>query len=208
MKFLATKFAQVNANISETQAQIAALQTKLSELQDHHQHLLLVEQACESVLEQMETALAMLNNVDPTQIAIFKAAIELNFTSQAINIFESTAPTEAVTPEPTTHTEPEVSVEQEVEPTINTPPETDVLNILEPVSALTEPLARRSTAPTALEPPVESDHEPTINVEILNTTDEQSDATPEVMNTTDEQSDATPEVMPTPDRIARRYSRK
>ena len=75
MKFLATEFAQVNANISETQAQIATLQTKLSELQDYHQHLLLVEQACESVLAQMETALAMLNDVDPTQIATFKAAV-------------------------------------------------------------------------------------------------------------------------------------
>jgi TolA-binding protein len=126
MKFLATKFAQVNANISETQAQIAALQTKLSELQDYHQHLLLVEQACESVLAQMETALAMLNNVDPTQIAIFKAAIELNFTLETINIFEPTAPIETATPEPTTHTEPEVSIEQEIEPTINTPLETDV----------------------------------------------------------------------------------
>jgi hypothetical protein len=167
MKFLATKLAQVNTNISETQAQIAALQTKLSELQDYHQHLLLVEQACESVLAQMETALAMLNNVDPTQIAIFKAAIELKFTSEAINIFEPTVPIEAATPEPTTHTEREVSIEQEVKPTINTPFERDVLNILEPVSALTEPLAPRLTAPTALELPVESDPEPAINVEIM-----------------------------------------
>jgi hypothetical protein len=194
MKFLATKLAQVNTNISETQAQIAALQTKLSELQDYHQHLLLVEQACESVLAQMETALAMLNNVDPTQIAIFKAAIELKFTSEAINIFEPTVPIEAATPEPTTHTEREVSIEQEVKPTINTPFERDVLNILEPVSALTEPLAPRLTAPTALELPVESNHELAINVEVI--------------NTTDEQLEATPEAMPTPDRIARRYSRK
>ncbi len=194
--------------ISETQAQIAALQTKLSEFQDYRQHLLLVEQACESVLAQMETALAMLNNVDPTQIAIFKAAVELNFTSEAINIFEPTAPIEAATPEPTTGTEPEVSIEQEVQPTINTQLETDAINILEPVSALTEPLAPRLTASTNLEAPVESNHELAINVEVMNTTDEQIKATPEVMNTTDEQIEATPEAMPTPDRIARRYSRK
>ncbi|MEG4114138.1 MULTISPECIES: hypothetical protein [unclassified Microcoleus] len=208
MKFLTTKFAQVNANISETQAQIAALQTKLSELQDYHQHLLLVEQACESVLEQMETALAMLNNVDPTQIAIFKAAIELNFISQAINIFEPTASIEAATPEPTTHTESEVSIEQEVQLTINTQLETDAINILEPVSALTEPLAPKLIAPIMLETPIESNHELAINVEVMNTTDEQIDAIPEVMNTTDEQIDPTLEAMPTPDRIARRYSRK
>jgi len=142
----------------------------------------------------METALAMLNNVDPTQIAIFKAAVELNFTSEAINIFEPTAPIEAATPEPTTDTEPEVSIEQEVQPTINTQLETNAINILEPVSALTEPLAPRLTASTKLEAPVESNHELAINVEVI--------------NTTDEQLEATPEAMPTPDRIARRYSRK
>ena len=208
MKFLATEFAQVNANISETQAQIAALQTKLSEFQDYHQHLLLVEQACESVLAQMETALAMLNDVDPTQIATFKTAVELKFNSKTIDIFEPTASTEAATPELNTDTEPEVSIEQDVEPAINTQLETDASNILEPVSALTEPLAPRLTAPTALEAPVESDYEPAINVEIMNATDEQIDAIPEVMNTTDEQIDATTEAMPTPDRIARRYSKK
>ncbi|MEG4589355.1 hypothetical protein QUA54_29680 [Microcoleus sp. MOSTC5] len=236
MKFLAAKFAQVNANISETQAQIAALQTKLSEFQDYHQYLLLVEQACESVLAQMETALAMLNDVDPTQIATFKAAVELKFNSEAIDIFEPTASTEAATPEPNTDTESEVSIEQEVEPVINTQLETDAINIIEPVSALTEPFAPRLTAPTALETPVECDCEPAINVEIMNATDEQSEAAPEIMNATDEQSEAAPEVMnstdeqseatpeimnstdeqseatleamPTPDRIVRRYSRK
>ena len=194
MKFLTAKFAQVNANISDTQAQIAALPTKLSELQDYHQHLLLVEQACESVLAQMETALAMLNNVDPTQIATFKAAVDLNFNSEAIDILKPTAPTEAAIPEPTTHTEPEVSIKQEVEPVINTQLETDVLNILEPVSAITEPLASKLTAPIALEASVEPDNEPAINAE--------------VMNTTDEQIEATPTALPTPDKIAKRYSTK
>ena len=101
-----------------------------------------------------------------------------------------------------------MSIEQDVEPVINIHLETDAIHILEPVSALTEPLAPTLTAPTVLEAPVESDYEPAINVEIMNTTDEQIEVTPEVMNTTDEQIEATPEAMPTPDRIARRYSRK
>jgi hypothetical protein len=75
---------------------------------------------------------------------------------------------------------------------INTQLETDVLNILEP-TALTEPLASKLTAPIALEASVEPDNEPAINAE--------------VMNTTDEQIEATPKALPTPDKIAKRYSR-
>ena len=42
---LAAKFNQVDASIADTQSQITALQTKLSELQDYRQQLLSVEQA-------------------------------------------------------------------------------------------------------------------------------------------------------------------
>jgi hypothetical protein len=41
--FLTTKFAQVDTSINDTQAQITALPTKLSELQEYRQQLLSIE---------------------------------------------------------------------------------------------------------------------------------------------------------------------
>lgn len=53
--FLTAKFAQVDTSINDTQAQITALLTKLSELQEYRQQLLSIEQACKSALSQMST---------------------------------------------------------------------------------------------------------------------------------------------------------
>ena len=71
INLLATKFAQIDATIDATTAQIAALQAKLSELQEHRQQLLSVEQACQSALSQVDTALMMLYHVDPSQVDTF-----------------------------------------------------------------------------------------------------------------------------------------
>jgi len=71
MQLLAAKFAQIATAIDTTNAQIAALQAKLSELQEHQQQLLSVEQACQSALSQVDQALMMLHHVDPTEIATF-----------------------------------------------------------------------------------------------------------------------------------------
>jgi len=46
INLLAAKFAQIASQIDITTAQITALQAKLSELQEHQQQLLSVEQAC------------------------------------------------------------------------------------------------------------------------------------------------------------------
>ena len=73
---LVAKFNQVDASIADTQSQITALQTKLSELQDYRQQLLSVEPACESALSQVNTALMMLHHVDPSQINTFKTAVD------------------------------------------------------------------------------------------------------------------------------------
>ena len=54
MQLLAAKFAQIATAIDTTNAQIAALQAKLSELQEHQQQLLSVEQACQSALSQVD----------------------------------------------------------------------------------------------------------------------------------------------------------
>ena len=109
MQLLAAKFAQIATAIDTTNAQIAALQAKLSELQEHQQQLLSVEQACQSALSQVDQALMMLHHVDPTEIATFKDALVVKFATDAIGILEpaDTAPTQPIAPEPHAPTAPE-----------------------------------------------------------------------------------------------------
>lgn len=137
---LAAKFNQVDASIANTQSQIAALQTKLSELQDYRQQLLSVEQACESALGQVGTALAMLNHVDASQIGTFKAAVDAQFGTEAIGILSPADTTaEPTTPEPIAPTAPEPSATPDVESVIDVE-----------VAATTEPAAptEPESAPT------------------------------------------------------------
>ena len=134
MQLLATKFNQIASAIDATNAQIAALQAKLSELQEHQQQLLSVEQACQSALAQVGTALSMLNHVDPAEIPTFKSAVEAQFGTEAIAFLESATPTPAepvapIEPEPTaSDVEPAIDVEvaditdaPPIEPTAATP---------------------------------------------------------------------------------------
>ncbi|MEG4087469.1 hypothetical protein [Microcoleus sp. POL10_C6] len=121
MQLLAAKFNQIATAIETTNAQIAALQAKLSELQEHQQQLLSVEQACQSALAQVGTALSMLNHVDPAEIGTFKAAVEAQFGTDAIAFLESATPTpaETVEPEPVEPTAPESPAAPDVEPAID-----------------------------------------------------------------------------------------
>lgn len=109
MQLLAAKFAQIATAIDTTNAQIAALQAKLSELQEHQQQLLSVEQACQSALSQVDQALMMLHHVDPTEIATFKDALVVKFATDAIGILSpaDTAPTQPIEPAPFAPTAPE-----------------------------------------------------------------------------------------------------
>lgn len=118
MQLLAAKFNQIASAIDATNAQILALQAQLSELQEHQQQLLSVEQACQSALAQVGTALSMLNHVDPSEIGTFKAAVEAQFGTDAIAFLESAAPAETVEPEPTAPTAPETTT-PDIEPAIN-----------------------------------------------------------------------------------------
>jgi hypothetical protein len=120
MQLLAAKFNQIATAIDATNAQIAALQAKLSELQEHQQQLLSVEQACQSALAQVGTALSMLNHVDPNEIGTFKAAVGAQFGTDAIAFLESAnpAPAETVKPEPTAPEAPETSPQPDIEPAI------------------------------------------------------------------------------------------
>ena len=136
---LATKFAQIATAIDTTNAQILALQAKLSELQEHQQQLLSVEQACQSALAQVGTALSMLNHVDPSEIGTFKAAVEAQFGTDTIAFLEPATPTpaETVEPEPTAPTAPEPSATPKIEPAIDVQvtPEPEPATPIEPEPA-------------------------------------------------------------------------
>ena len=121
MQLLAVKFAQIATAIDTANAQIAALQIQLSELQEHQQQLLSVEQACQSALAQVGTALSMLNHVDPAEIGTFKAAVEAQFGTDAIAFLEPAIPTpaETIEPEPIAPIAPEPAVMPEVAPVID-----------------------------------------------------------------------------------------
>ena len=121
MQLLAAKFNQITSAIDATNAQILALQAQLSELQEHQQQLLSVEQACQSALAQVSTALSMLNHVDPAEIPTFKAAVESQFGTDAIAFLEPAIPTpaETIKPEPIAPIAPEPTVIPEVAPVID-----------------------------------------------------------------------------------------
>ncbi len=133
MQLLAAKFAQIATAIDTTNAQIAALQAKLSELQEHQQQLLSVEQACQCALSQVDQALMMLYHVDPTEIATLKDALVVKFATDAIGILSpaDTAPTQPI--EPIAPTAPEPSATPETDPVIDVEATTDTLAADEPI---------------------------------------------------------------------------
>jgi len=135
MQLLATKFNQIASAIETTNAQIAALQTKLSELQEHQQQLQSVEQACQSALSQVDTALMMLHHVDPSQVDTFKDALVVKFATDAIGILEpaTTTSSEAIKPEPTAPTAPSAPVAPDTDPVIDVEVTTDTPAADEPI---------------------------------------------------------------------------
>jgi len=135
MQLLAAKFNQIASAIETTNAQIAALQTKLSELQEHQQQLQSVEQACQSALSQVDTALIMLHHVDPSQVDTFKDALVIKFATDAIGILEpaDTAPTQPIEPEPTAPTAPSAPVAPDTDPVIDIEVTTDTPAADEPI---------------------------------------------------------------------------
>lgn len=102
MQLLTAKFNQIASQIEVTNAQITTLQTKLSDLQEHQQQLLSVEQAVQSALGQVDTALMMLSHVDPTQIEIFQNALVAKFNTEVIALIQPSAPAPTEQPDPTT----------------------------------------------------------------------------------------------------------
>ena len=139
MQLLSAKFTQIDATIDAKNTQIIALQTEVTELQEHRQQLLSVDQACTSALAQFDTAIAMLTHVDVSEIATFKNALLAKFDNDVIGILESapepepaqqpdpTAPAPDApvgdTPEPESEPVIDVQVSAKVEPTPAAQPE-------------------------------------------------------------------------------------
>ena len=145
LNLLASKFAQIATAIDATTAQITALQAKLSELQEHQQQLQSVEQACQSALSQVDTALMMLNHVDPTEINTFKDAINIKFNSETIALISPTAPDTAPNTAPDTapNTAPDttplddesvIDVTPDIDTATDTAPDTDIEKSLSKLS--------------------------------------------------------------------------
>ena len=122
------RFNQVDSQIVSVESQIRDLQEQLSQLQQHRQHLQSVEQACESALAQIDTALMMLNHVDPECVPTFKDAVMAKFNDAIATLPEATDPTpepdtapEPTEPEPTDAIDVEVTTEPEAEEAEPTP---------------------------------------------------------------------------------------
>lgn len=93
MQLLAAKFNAIATEIDTTLAAIAELQSRSCKLQEFQQQLLSVEQAVQSALSQTDTALMMLNHVDPTQVEVFRDALAVKFALGAIGLIEPAPPT-------------------------------------------------------------------------------------------------------------------
>lgn len=93
MQLLAAKFNAIATEIDTTNAAIAELQSRSCKLQEFQQQLLSVEQAVQSALSQTDTALMMLNHVDPTQVEVFRDALAVKFANGAIGLIEPAPPT-------------------------------------------------------------------------------------------------------------------
>lgn len=143
---LQNRFNQIDSQIASVESEIAKLQNQLSELQQHRQHLQSIEQACESALTQTETALIMLNHIDPDCIQTFKAAMMAKFDGAI-----------AILPESDTQSDTQSDTESDtVNPIEPTDPETDTDSEAIDVTATSEP---ETPTETDTKPDTQSDTE-------------------------------------------------
>ncbi|MBD2566412.1 hypothetical protein [Anabaena lutea] len=112
---LQSRIITVNSEIDFIQEQITALQTKLTDLQSFSQQLQSVDQATDSALNQLSSAVALINAVCPEELSTFKAAIDALMQGDRLRLAATVENEDSpVTPEPVEPT-PEVTVD--VDPT-------------------------------------------------------------------------------------------
>lgn len=95
----ADKMTKVNATISQIsheiedlQARIEALRIEKLELEQYHQQLGSAENASESAIEQVRTALAMIKAISPDEVGTLKDALISLFTDAEIPLLASADP--------------------------------------------------------------------------------------------------------------------
>jgi chromosome segregation ATPase len=79
---LNTKVSEINATIEDLSRQIEALREQKLALETHLQELGSAENAAESALVQVQTAISMIQAISPDQIATFKDAITALFNTK------------------------------------------------------------------------------------------------------------------------------
>lgn len=102
---LTNRINAINATIESYLEEIQNLQAKVTHLQAHAQEVSGAEQAAESALNQIDTAIAMLAAVCPEEIETFKAAINAKF-GQGLPQLEATKNTDTIQADIPTPPEP------------------------------------------------------------------------------------------------------
>lgn len=101
---LLNRLNSINAQINVYLEEIALLQGKVTQLQAHAQEVQGAEQAAESALAQIDTAMQMLSVICPDEIATFKAAIDARFNQPLPQLTPATDPDTAQdSPTPSLH---------------------------------------------------------------------------------------------------------
>jgi regulator of replication initiation timing len=84
--------ANISQEIEDLQARIEALRIEKLELEQYQQHLGSAENASESAIEQVKTALAMIKAISPDEKATFKNALISLFDDADIPLLASAEP--------------------------------------------------------------------------------------------------------------------
>ena len=109
-----TKIQEIQSQVSANSLEIEALLLRVEELraqnlamENHLQQLGSAENAAESAIEQIKTALMMINAISPTEVMTFKGAIDSLFDCERRQLAACGEPVEsAVDPEPEPEPEP------------------------------------------------------------------------------------------------------
>lgn len=107
-----TKIQEIQSQVSANSLEIEALLLRVEELraqnlamENHLQQLGSAENAAESAIEQIKTALMMINAISPTEVQTFKGAIDSLFDCERPQLAACSEPVES-DPEPEPEPEP------------------------------------------------------------------------------------------------------
>jgi hypothetical protein len=106
--------ANITTTIEDLQRQIDQLREEKLNLETYLQQLGSAENAAESALAQVQTAISMIEIISPTEIETFKAAIDSLFNQPAPQL-----PSAEPDPQPEPPTDDELVIEDELEQLVN-----------------------------------------------------------------------------------------